>query len=141
MAGKVGSGSFAVLLLDGYNLIASKLQGHTHKVEALQEKSDGLGDSTTAQSPVGLSKATLTQSGAFFEDSANGAHVALNGSTALRRLLCFAFSGNVIGQRFVGVDGTYVPSYEVLGQVGKLTKANATYEVTGALDRGVILGD
>jgi hypothetical protein len=30
-------------------------------------------------------------------------------------------------------------TYEVLGQVGALTKANVAYDVSGALDRGVIL--
>ncbi len=141
MAGKLGSASFSVLLIDGYDLLAAKVKTFTHKITALMEKSEGLGDSTEAKTPTGLSKLELTQGGAFFDDSANGAHVLLSPIANLQvsRVVSFAYGGNTIATPYVGASGTYGMSYEVLSQVAGLTKANVSYDVSGALDRGVIL--
>jgi hypothetical protein len=94
-----------------------------------------------AKSPNGLSTVSLTQGGAFFDDAANGAHVLLSpvANLAVSRVLAFAYGGNTIAKPFVGASGTYGMTYEVLGQVAGLTKANVAYDVSGALDRGVIL--
>jgi hypothetical protein len=91
--------------------------------------------------PTGLAKATLTQSGAFFDDSANGMHVLLSaaGSGQVSRILIFAVAGNTIGARFIGAEGTYAQAYDVLGQIGKLTKANVAYTISGAIDYGLII--
>jgi len=143
MAGKVGSASFGVLLVDGYNLLAAKVQTFTHKISAIMEKSDGLGDTTFAKTPVGVVQLEVTQAGAFFDDAANGAHALLSpaGATAISRLLVAAFAGNTIGKPFLGVSGLYASDYEVLSQTEKLTKANVKYDATGSLDRGVIVQD
>ena len=141
MAGKIGSAAFGALFVDGYDLLASKLQGFTHKIASVMVPSTGLGDSTAAKAPTGLSTLTVTQSGAFFDDAANGAHALLTpvGATAVSRLLMAAFAGNTIGKAFLGAFGVYGMAYDVQGQIGQLTKANVTYDVSGALDRGVIL--
>lgn len=141
MSGKIGSKDFGVLLVDGYNFLAAALQGFTHKVAASQTRSDGLGDSTESQSPTGLETLSVSQSGAFFDDSTNGIHALLSAvaNLAVARLMCAAFAGNSIGKPFLGISGAYGMVYEVLGQVGNLTKANVTYNVSGTLDRGVIL--
>jgi hypothetical protein len=141
MAGKVGSASFGVLLVDGYDFLASKLKAFTHKVTALQERSDGLGDATETMTPTGLLKLEVTQAGAFFDDTTNQTHTILAtlANLAVSRLLCAAFAGNTIGKPFLGASGLYAHTYDVLGQVGQLTKANVTYTVSGSLDRGVIL--
>jgi len=39
----------------------------------------------------------------------------------------------------IGASGLYGSEYDVLSQTEKLTKANVKYELTGTLDRGVIL--
>lgn len=141
MSGKVGSASFGVLLVDGYDLLASKLQGFTHKVAAVQQPTTGLGDSTASKTPVGLSTLSIAQTGAFFDDSTNQTHALLNPLANLQvsRLLAAAFAGNTIGKAFLGISGLYGMVYEVLGQVAGLTKANVSYDVSGTLDRGVIL--
>jgi hypothetical protein len=138
---KYGSPSFGVLLVDGYNVLAQKVQTFTHKITALMEKSDGLGDTTFAKSPVGVSQLEVTQAGAFFDDTTNRLHSLLSpaGAEAVSRTLVAAFTGNVIGQLFVGASGDYASTYEVLSQTEKLTKANVIHDVTGALDRGVVL--
>lgn len=141
MAGKVGSASFSVLLIDGYNLLAAKVQGITHKVESILHRTDGLGDGTEAQGPTGVSKATLTQTGAFFDDSVNGMHALLSAAASgtVSRLVAYAFAGNIIGKPFVGAQGLYAQTYEVLGKSPALTNANVTYTASGQVDRGVIL--
>jgi len=141
MSGKVGSASFSVLLVDGYDLLASKVKTFSWKLSALNEGSHGLGDTTEAETPTGLLKAELTQGGAFFDDATTGAHTLLSSFAALQvsRILTFCYAGNTLGAPFVGMSGAYGMSYEVLGQVTGLTKANVGYEASGVLDRGVIL--
>lgn len=139
MPGKYGSSSFAVLLVDGYNLLAAKVKSFSHKVASIMEETTGLGDGTKAKGPTGVVQVSLTQAGAFFDDSTNGSHDALKASTAASRILCFAIAGNAIGQPFRGMSGAYTQSYEVLAQTAKLTKANVGYDASGALERGTIL--
>ncbi len=141
MSGKLGSKDFGVLLVDGYDFLAAKLQAFTHKSAAAQTRTDGLGDSTEAQSPTGLSTLSVSQAGAFFDDATNGIHALLStiANLSVSRLLVAAFAGNTIGKPFVGCSGVYGMVYEVLAQVGNLAKANVTYNVSGSLDRGVIL--
>jgi hypothetical protein len=136
---KQSSAAFSVLLVDGYNLLSAKVTGVTHKITALFEKSTGLGDLWQAQLPTGLQQATLTQTGAFFEDAVNGMHLALNASQLLLRNLVFAMAGNVAGGRFTGFAGTYGMSYDVQATVGALTKANVSYQISGECDRGLIV--
>jgi hypothetical protein len=136
---KYGSSSFSVFLADGYNLLAAKVKNVTHKVESITEQSDGLGDDHEEHTPVNMRKVSLTQDGAFFEDATNGMHLAMRASTATSRIVCFAYRGNVIGRLFIGLQGTYAMAYEVLAQIAALTKANASYLVSGQLDEGVIV--
>jgi len=138
---KYGSNSFSVLLVDGYDLLASKVKSFRHKVEALMTRSDGLGDSSEASSPTGLSRVELAQDGAFFDDSAAGAHALLSVAANQRvsRTLVAAWAGNAIGRPFIGVSGVYGMGYEVLGQNEDLTKANVDYSASGAVEKGVIL--
>ena len=141
MAGKLGSAGFSVLLVDGYDLLAAKIKTFSHKITALNERSEGLGDSTEAATPTGLARVDLSQGGAFFDDATTGAHTLLSpiANLALSRVLAFAYGGNTIAKPFVGMTGLYGHTYEVLSQVGALTKANVAYEASGVLDRGVIL--
>ena len=136
---KVSSSQFSVFLVDGMSLLGAKVQGITHTIKALLEKSTGLGDAWEAQLPTGLATVTLTQTGAFFDDVVNGMHLALNTLVATSRLVVFAFAGNTFGAEFVGLQGTYGMAYSVLGRVAGLTKADVTYQVSGQIDRGVIV--
>lgn len=139
MAGKHGAAEWAVFLVDGYDVLAAKLQGLSYKAESMTERVDGLGDSWETNSPTGISRATLTQTGAFFDDTTNGIHDAFKASTGTLRVVCWAMAGNTIGKSFAAMQGTYGSTYDVQGQVAGLTKANVTYTVDGQLDKGVIV--
>lgn len=135
-----GSNSIGFFLASGYSLLAAKLQGIAEKVTAAQTRTDGLGDSWAEHTPTGMKESTLTQDGAFYDAGTNLAHEAFRTppSTA-SRVVCLAPDGNTMGKRFIGWTGAMTTAYEVLAQLGNLTKANATYTVSGARDEGVIL--
>lgn len=139
MAGLVSSADFSVLLLDGYNILAAKVQSFPWKRGIPQEKSDGLGDSWDEFAPTGRSVGTVTQAGAFFSTAASGIHTAMKDNAGVSRLMTFAPQGNTIGNIFVGFQGLTQVEYGVISALGKLTKADAAYQVSGRIDEGVIL--
>lgn len=149
MSGKYGSSSFAVFLVDGYSMLAAKVQGVTHKVtNKLQHATHGLGDAWEASNPTGLRVGALTQSGAFFDDSTHSLHDAWknqflttvgNVFAPTVRIVCIAFAGNVIGRLGRGFEGAFGLDYEVLGKLDNLTNANVAYQITGRVDEFVIL--
>lgn len=139
MSGLVSSADFSVLLLDGYDILGAKVQSFGWKRGIPQEKTDGLGDRWDEFSPKGKSVGTVTQTGAFFTTAAAGMHAAMKAATGVSRLLALAPQGNTIGNIFVGFQGLSQVGYDVLSALGKLTKANAAYQVSGRVDEGVIL--
>jgi len=141
--GKYG-GKSVFFFADGYNLITAKLKGLRFKVTAMTEDVTGLGDSAEAHLPTGLSKAELSQDGGFFDTAALQTHAAHSGSVpttpqAPVRTVCAGFAGATIGEMFIGFIGAFTGAYEVLAQLGSLTKANVEYTISGQLDRGQIL--
>ena len=136
---KYGSGSFGFLLAQGYSLAASKLQSLNWKREPVVEMAHGLSDTAELPTPVGVNKYTLSQSGAFFDDTANGAHDLLKAGSTANRVVCFAVAGNSVAAPFVGCLGPLTVAYEVLTSNGALTKANATYLVSGESYDGQIV--
>lgn len=141
MAGRVGSASFGILLVDGYDLLATKPKSSTFKIEALQEASHGLGDAWEGMTPTGVKKVSIAQEGGFFDDTANRAHTMLDTAAEQRtsRVMVLAYAGNTIGSPMLGTEGVYGQTYEVLARVGELTKANVGYAVSGQVDLGVLL--
>ena len=139
MSGKYGSPSFSVFLVDGYNLLAAKVKNITYQVTAGMEDTTGLGDSWVAATPTGLKKGTFSQAGAYFDDSAKNIHEVFKARENVSRIACLAWAGNVIGQVCAGLSGIYGMAYDVLAQLGTLTKANVAYTVSGQVDFGVIL--
>jgi len=133
----------AIFLVDGYDMLANKIQTLRHKVTALQTKSDGLGDEWEEHSPIGVSMAEVVQEGAFFDTNTLRSHAALkdlpSSPEATTRVVCVGFSGQTKGLAFEGFEGVYQQDYEVLATRGELQKVNATYKVTGKRERGVIL--
>lgn len=141
---KFGSAS-GWFLLDGYNMIVNKLQGFTYKISSITEPTHGIGDSWEEHTPAGLSRAEITQEGAFFDDTAAYIHAVLSTSiggqspASSARVACMGVEGNTSGTDFTGFQGTYTQDYEALGAVGKLTRANASYVVTGKAEHGKII--
>lgn len=143
MAGKFGSAS-VWCLVDGYNLISNKLKGLRYKIEALRERSDGLGDAWEEHTPTGLSRAELAQEGAFWDTTQFRIHAAMANSLpttpqASVRIACLGMAGHTAGESFVGFQGAYTATYDVLGTVGGLTKANVQYAITGQADHGIVI--
>lgn len=143
--GKYGSAS-VIFLVGGYNLIANKLKGLRYKHEALQEETTGLGDSWAEHTPRGLCRLELAQQGAYFDTDLNRIHTAMSASVpstpqASTRVVCLGFAGQTIGESFVGFEGAFSTEYEVLAELGGLTKANVAYVISGQIDHGVILQD
>jgi hypothetical protein len=136
---KASSANFSVLTVDGYNVLSAKVQSFAHEIEVELEPSDGLGDSWREKTPTGMRTATLEQSGAFFDTTTAGIHDAMKDAPTTERIVAWAVLGNTIGSIFTAVKGAFTSSYAVIATVGKLTKANVKYAVTGQLDEGVIL--
>lgn len=141
--GKFGS-SKILFLVDGYNLVAAKLQELRYKIKNLTEESDGVGDEWPEHSPVGHRSAELVQEGAFFDTSAGNSHAALKDTSPTspqgpNRIAVAGFAGNVIGHPFMGFEGVLQSEYEVLATRGKLQRANAKNTVSGKAEEGVIL--
>jgi hypothetical protein len=129
--------------VDGYNMLANKIQTLRHKVTALLTKSDGLGDEWEEHSPIGVSMAEVAQEGAFFDTATLRSHAALKdlpGSPqATVRIVCLGFAGQTKGSPFEGFEGVYNEDYEVVAARGELQKVNAAYKVTGQRDPGQII--
>lgn len=138
---KYSGSSFQILLVDGYNLLSASVQQVTSKVvNVLQQKTHGLGSGWEAGSSTGVQRAELSQAGAYFEDSALGMHDAFKAVTGAVRLLVFALASNTIGKAFTGTAGVYEGDYAILvAKPGSLSMADASYAVSGQVDRGVIL--
>lgn len=135
-----GGSNFGFFLARGYSLLASKVQGVSAKRAAAQTRTDGLGDAWAEFTPTGMNDASFSQDGAFFDAGTLLAHEAFRtpASTATA-VVCVAPEGNTMGKRFWGWGGAITAAYEVLANLGNLTKANATYTVSGQFDEGIIL--
>lgn len=150
MSSKYGSPS-GVFLVDGYNLLANKLQGLRRKTMALTEKSDGIGDTWEEHTPTGKLRGELAQEGAFFNTDTHRIHEMLADPDATPAgslssspngggvVACAGFAGNTIGQDITGYSGALKMSYEVVAGNDALTKANAEYAVTGIVEEGKIV--
>jgi len=134
--GKFGAGS-AFGFVDGYNLISQKITGLREKHISPTEDVTGLGDANTTVDPTGVLSTEVVQEGAYFDTTATtGGHVAFSGKLpttpqTAARIMCVGFAGNTTGYPFVGYEGTFSNEYEVLAESGALTKANATFTMTG----------
>lgn len=142
--GKYGSAS-AWLLNNGINMIPFKLKSLSHKTSSEIEDVSAIGESWREFLPVGVGKAEFRVGEGIWDTTATtGDHAVYSGGIATSpqatpRLVCFGFSGNVLGEDFFGYEGALQSSYEALAQVGALTKANAEFAVTGRFERGQII--
>jgi hypothetical protein len=129
---KSGSAQFALLALDGTNLLGAKVKGFSWKPELLQEDTTGLGDAWREFTPTGIRRAVVTQEGAYFDTAAAGMHAALAAMPLGPRTLTWSPDGVLVCQ----ARGTLVTTYDVVASLGALTKANVTYTISGSLDVG-----
>lgn len=142
-AGKFGSSAFW-LLVDGIRLTAMKLKQFSHKHESITEPDNGLGDDAEAHCPTGTTRTTISQGGGFFDTSTGNSHAALGGGLpsspqSTPRVVMVGFAGMEAGAPFIGCQGQYTHTYEVMAELGGLTKANAEYRVAGSHEPGTII--
>lgn len=138
------AGKHTWFIVDGFNVIAQKLQSLTHKIESIMDRTDGLGDGADESTPVGSTVVTVTQEGGFFDTDAGKTHQAYatkvpTDAQAVQRIATLGFAGTAIGQPFYGYQGLYTGSYEILAEREKLQRANATNVISGTAEQGVIL--
>jgi len=140
---KYSGASFKILLLDGVSLLGAKPKAVSETITNLLEAhTEGLGDEWEESSATGVRKGTLTQAGAFFDDATVGMHTAFRAMSQVVRVLVYAMAGNTIGKAFTGLQGVYAGVYEAIAaKPGGLSMANASYVVSGQVDRGVIVQD
>lgn len=138
MGGKYGSPS-TWFLVDGHNMLGAKIQSLGHKVKIETEPDDGLGDTWGTHAPTGMQSAHLTQDGAFFTTGAAGMHELLQANAGEPRVICLGFAGHVVGAPFLGFRESLAVEYDPVVQLGKLTKANVAYLVSGRAYRGQVV--
>jgi len=139
---KISSAAFKIFLVSGVNMLGAKPKAvKDNTVNVLQNNTHGLGDEWDEHSATGQLRGELSQSGAFFETAADSMHEAWKALTNVVRIVMYTLSGNTVGGIFVGWSGAYEGSYEAIAKVGALTEANATYAVSGQVDRGLIVQD
>jgi len=141
--GKFGPAS-ALILVDGYDLTASKPGTMDVSDEAVTIETTGLGDSFREHTPTGLRQVEMSLAGALFDTTANRSHDAFSSfvpSTpqATARVICLGFAGQTIGSPFVGMQGAWTMDYKVLVEQNDLQRVNADYQITGQKDDGIIL--
>jgi len=136
---KYGGGSFALFLVDGYNLLASLSESATISKESITQQTNPFRASSEEHTPVGLTKGMLSVGSGFFDTVTDPLHSALASISHVSRIVVAGIEGNIIGKHYVGFEGVYDQKYEVQDVRDGLTKANVTYQVTGDADDGVIV--
>src|SRR5689334_21875122 len=137
---KWGSPSVTSYLADGYSLLGAAPKSLGFKVSSIMELVQGLGDTTEKNVPIGMTRAELTQDGAFFDDTtATAMHGLMSGSQATSRIVCATVAGNTIGKPFFGLGGTYYSTYDAAPKTEELTKANTVTTISGSGEWGVLL--
>lgn len=141
---KFSSPSLA-LLVDGYDLTAALTESISRSTESITQQTNPLGVTSEQHMPVGIVKASISVGGGYFDEAVDLLHAGISDSglsntvSATARTMCVFNEGHTIGNRFTGYEGAYSQKYEVLDSNGQLTKANVTYQITGAVDEGVIV--
>lgn len=134
---KYGSGDVPFLFVDGFELKGVETV-FSPDVDAELEETTGFGVVWREHTPVGMRKATLSQSG-FFDDAVDSVNAAFVDMSNTQRIVGYGVAGNVVGRKATGLQGAFAATYSRLTSVGALHKANVQYVVTGQVDEGVIL--
>lgn len=136
---KYGAAQVAFALVDGYS-IAGVLTEFADEIEVVTEDAKGLGEAWPEPTPTGDRRGSLTQNG-FYDDAALSINEALCGNQGVARVVNYGVEGNTIGKAAVGMAGSYASKFTRISTKDALTKANASYAVSGAVEAPVILHD
>lgn len=134
---KRSNADVAFLLVDGRSLLGYTTE-LSDEVESLMRDSGGLDQAWPVHTAVGAMRAAFTQNG-WYDDATDATHETLSGQQGVRRVLCYAFNGNVVGRAFSMFAGIFGSKYRRVVQKDDLHRANADYTVTGAAEEGLIV--
>ncbi len=134
---KFGAKDCAFFLVDGYSILGVVTE-LSDEVEALTEDAKVLGEAWPKPTAVGVRQGALTQNG-FYDDATASVNDALNEQQGVARVVNYGYEGNTIGKTCVGLAGSYASKFARISQGNGLTKANAAYAVSGAVEAPVIL--
>lgn len=136
MAGKYGSASITVTYDDGPGGTGRAVTNHIltmggAKITSMTEASHAFGDSWEEHTPSGVKRMEpITLEGFWDTTATTGPHVVFgdpdDGPQDATRTLVLGFGDS----KTLTVE-TYLTSYEVLGQVGQLTRFRAEIQPTG----------
>ena len=135
---KYGSADCSFFLVSQFDLkgISSSLGS---SVSAEVEETTGLGDAWQESQATGMRSGTLEAEG-FYDHAADSVNAALSGSEATSRVISFGFAGNTRGQACTLMAGAFGGAYSRPVTRTALTKASATWTVSGQVDdAGVLL--
>lgn len=132
---RYGSADVGFILFDGMSVLGQITMIDISK-EAVLEETTVLGSADASYAPVGLKRGMLSQKG-FYDDTANGINTALVG--LLQRVACIALEPSADGNDFIGWAGAIAAKYKRLMTRDELHKAEAEYQVTGAVEDGKII--
>ncbi len=136
---KFGAGTFILLLVDGHNLISSLTEQVTLGMESITQQTNPFGASGEEHTPVTLEKGALTSGGGFYDETTDALHSALASLSTAMRVMVAGIEGNTIGATFWGFAGAFDLKYMVQDQRDGLTKADASYIVSGLVEIGTIV--
>lgn len=138
---KYSGANFTLLLVDGYNLIASVQDSASISKESITEQTNPFGVTTESHTPIGITKAALVAGGGIYDQAVELVHQALGTVVGVNRNVVAGIEGNTVGLLFHGFEGNYSQKFDVMAEKDGLTKANVTYLVSGAADMGRIIQD
>ena len=131
------SSDVAFFLVQGRNLLGS-LTGFSDKAADQAVETTPLGVSNPTHAWTGVTRTTFSQKG-LFDDAVGGSNEALSGRGRISQVLCHGLEGNALGKRMVGYAGLFANVYTRICAIGAMHLANASGEVSGNRDEGVIL--
>jgi hypothetical protein len=134
---KHGSADVGFLLVDGLSVLGVHTE-ISDETEAVLEEITPAGVAWEKWAAVGLSKATIAQSG-FFDDATGSINTMLADNTGAARVATYGYETNALGKAFLGMAGAMAAKYNRVANKGVLTKANGEWVISGSVDEGVIV--
>lgn len=138
---KFSGTQFALLLVDGYNIVTSLSESASIARESITQQTNAFNATNEEHTPMNVEKGELNVGAGFFDATTNALLGVYNATRGLKRIICAAIEGNTIGKHFVGFEGVYDQKYILQDYKDQLTKADLTMMVSGVIEDGVIVQD
>ena len=129
--------AYAARLFVGFNVRGVSTAIGDAKERMLQDTTP-LGDTWPEHGDTGIKKGEYSTDG-FYDDATGSINQALADSVGVSRVVCYGLESNTIGKKFVGLAGAFVGKYVRTVQLNEHHRAKGEYQVSGAMDDGVIL--